>query len=61
MLRFLDIAKTPDGSLVLITKTNCGTAHVSYITRNSSNPKVAWWEENDLEVLGNIYSLLEES
>jgi len=58
MLKFLDIVKTPDGSLALITEMSAGDAHISYITRNAKNPKVSWWDEDDLEVLGNVYSIL---
>jgi len=60
MLKFLDIVKTPDGSLALITKMSARDARISYITQNAKNPKVAWWKEDDLEVLGNVYSILAE-
>lgn len=61
MLKFLDIARTPTGDLVLLIEVNYGRdAYVAYIEENPENRKVAWWKEKDLDIIGNVYSILAE-
>jgi len=61
MLKFLDIARTPKGDLVLLTKVDGGiSAHVVYIEKSLENRKVAWWNEKELDIIGNVYSILSE-
>jgi hypothetical protein len=57
----LDFVKTKGGSIAIITETSDGEAVIAFIWRNPDDYKnsvVAWYSEDDLEILGNLPHLL---
>lgn len=57
-MRPLDFIRTKTGEVGLITEVNVSGANVEFFKIYGDNLKVAWYEEDEIEIIDNLADLL---